>query len=61
MKHLVEKYPHGPNVHPIVVLSFEYHFWSHIFISSAEGSSLGVDILSTPTKVAYFDVVGGIQ
>jgi len=56
MQHLVKQNSKCPNIHPIVVLSFEKHLRGHILISPAKSASFGLDILGTPPEITNFDV-----
>ena len=61
MKHLIEENPQGPNVDMIVVLGFEKHFRSHVFVCATEGRSLCIYLFGAPPKVTNFDVSQSVE
>lgn len=40
VEHLIEKYPQGPHIHAVIILSPEEHFRCHILIRPTESRPL---------------------
>lgn len=61
VEELVEEDAEGPDIYSVVIGGLKEHFWCHVLVGSAEGVPLHGDVLSSPAKVADFDIVGGVE
>lgn len=61
MKKFIQKYPEGPDINSIIILSSKEHLWSHILVGPAECASSTTDITSCPSEITYLDISFAIE
>lgn len=61
VQHLEQEDAQSPDIDAVVVLVLQDHLRSHVFVRSAEGRPLGVDVHRAPAEVAEFEVEAVVQ